>query len=166
MRLRPFIPETDFPVIQNWIADERAHALWCANRFAFPLDKENFNAVLGDHARRLGEMPLTAADENGIPVGFLCYSVNPQTNEGMLKFVVVDPEQRGKGIAREMLRLTLKFAFEITGANAVHLNVFPENPAAKKCYVHVGFTERENVPNAFKFNGESWGRCNMIIHRG
>lgn len=165
MRLRPFIPDTDFPVMQKWIADARIHALWCANRFAYPLNPDNVNAVLSEHAQKYGELPFIAADEQGNAVGFFCYSFQPACNEGMLKFVIVDVNQRGKGTAREMLRLALRFAFEITGADAVHLNVFPENPAAKKCYAHVGFTERETVPDAFAFGGERWGRCNMIIRK-
>ena len=48
---------------------------------------------------------------------------------------------------------------------AVQLNVFPENARAKRCYEGVGFTERHNTPDAFKYKDESWGRCNMIIKR-
>ena len=36
MRLRPYIPDSDFDIIKNWITGEREHALWCADRFAFP----------------------------------------------------------------------------------------------------------------------------------
>ena len=59
----------------------------------------------------------------------------------------------------------IKYAFEIAKADAVHLNVFPENPGAKKCYEKVGFKERMLTENAFSFKDESWGRCNMITTR-
>lgn len=62
-----------------------------------------------------------------------------------------------------MLKLAVKYAFEIEKATAVHLNVFPENPGAKKCYQKVGFKVRNLTENAFSFKDESWGRCNMII---
>ena len=61
--------------------------------------------------------------------------------------------------------LFIKYAFEIAKADAVHLNVFPENPGAKKCYEKVGFKERTLTENAFSFKDESWGRCNMITTR-
>ena len=61
--------------------------------------------------------------------------------------------------------LFIKYAFEIAKADAVHLNVFPENPSAKKCYEKVGFKERTLTENAFSFKDESWGRCNMITTR-
>ena len=45
----------------------------------------------------------------------------------------------------------------------MQLNVFPENPGAKKCYEKVGFRERALIENAFRFKDELWGRCNMVI---
>ena len=61
--------------------------------------------------------------------------------------------------------LFIKYAFEIAKADAVHLNVFQENPGAKKCYEKAGFKERTLTENAFSFKDESWGRCNMITTR-
>ncbi len=58
-----------------------------------------------------------------------------------------------------------EYSFEITNVDAVHLNVFPENVQAKKCYEAVGFTERKTDKDAFTYKNESWGRCNMIIKR-
>ena len=163
MRLRPYISSRDFDAVKNWITNEREHALWCANRFAFPTERENFTGVLNDHAERFGDCAFVATDDNGSPVGFFCYSLNTETNEGMLKFVVVDPAQRGKGYGKEMLRLAVKYAFEITKAEAVQLMVFPENTAAKRCYESMGFAERSTVPDAFTYGDEKWGRCNMVI---
>ena len=85
------------------------------------------------------------------------------TNEGMLKFVVVDNAIRNKGYGCEMIKQAVKYAFEIAKADAVQLNVFPENPSAKKCYEKVGFKERISTENAFRFKDELWGRCNMVI---
>ena len=81
----------------------------------------------------------------------------------MLKFVIVNPEYRGKGIANEMLKLVVEYAFGKAGAELVQLNVFSENIRAKKCYEKAGFVERNLTENAFTYKDESWGRCNMII---
>ena len=83
----------------------------------------------------------------------------------MFKFVMVDASVRGQGIGKEMIRLAVHNAFSDPEAVAVQLNVFPENARAKRCYEGVGFTERHNTPDAFKYKDESWGRCNMIIKR-
>lgn len=166
MRLRPFIACRDFDIIKDWISDERTHAMWCANLIAYPIEKENFEGVMLEAATRFGDSPYVATTNDGKVIGFFCYSVNLDSNEGMLKFVMVDPAQRGKGIGKEMLQLAVEYAFNITKADAVHLNVFPENTSARKCYESVGFVERHTDLNAFAFQDESWGRCNMIIKKG
>ncbi len=74
----------------------------------------------------------------------------------MLKFVMVDTSVRIQGIGKEMNRLAVRNAFTDPEALAVQLNVFPENARAKRYYEGVGFTERQNTPDAFKYKGESW----------
>jgi len=165
MRIRPYIESKDFDEIIKWITEERAHALWCANLIQFPIGKENFEKVMQETAERFGDSPYVATFDKGELIGFFCYSVNTETNEGMLKFVMNNPLYRGKGYGKEMLQLAVKYAFEITNAQMVQLNVFPENERAKKCYESVGFTERKTDLNAFAYKDESWGRCNMIIKR-
>ena len=163
MRLRPFIFACDFDEIKNWISDARTHAMWCANIFNYPIEKENFENVLLETARKFGDSPFVATTNDGKVVGFFCYSANLDTNEGMLKFVMVDPSRRGQGFGKAMLRLAIEYAFKITKVDAVQLNVFPENAIAKKCYEGVGFVERKTDEEAFPFENESWGRCNMVI---
>lgn len=165
MRLRPFICAKDFDVIRDWLPDERMHAMWCADRIAFPMEQGNFEGVMAEIAGLFDDSPFVATDDDGRLVGFFCYSLNLASNEGMLKFVIVNPGMRGQGYGKQMLRLALDYAFRITRADAVHLNVFPENVSAKKCYESVGFTERDFTPDAFTYKDESWGRCNMIFRR-
>ena len=43
----------------------------------------------------------------------------------------IDNNLRRKGYGKAMIKLALKYAFEITGAKLVQLNVFDENTAAK-----------------------------------
>ncbi len=165
MRIRPYIECKDYDEIKNWISDERMHAMWCANLIQYPIAKENFDKIMREAAERFGDSPYVATTEDGMLIGFFCYSANLETNEGMFKFVMINPAYRGKGFGKNMLQLAIKYAFEITNVDAVHLNVFPENVQAKKCYEAVGFTERKTDKDAFTYKNESWGRCNMIIKR-
>ena len=165
MRLRPVILCCDFDEIKNWISDERTYAMWCANFIKYPMEKENFNNVMLEEAVKFGASPYVAITDDGKVVGFFCYSVNLSTNEGMLKFVMVNPLQRGKGLGKAMLQLATEYAFNITKVDAVQLNVFPENIRAQKCYESVGFVERKTDVNAFSFKDESWGICNMVIKK-
>lgn len=165
MKLRTFDPDTDFDSIRSWITDERSHALWCANRFRFPLDKSDFLSVLSEMEQRTGDLPFVAAAEDDRAVGFLCYALNRDLGEGKLKFVIVDPAYRGKGTAQEMLRLVLSHAFEDADAKCVSLIVFSENPRAKRCYEKAGFAESASGSPAFSYREESWGRCKMVFQR-
>lgn len=164
MYLKHFVLENDFEIIKNWINDERTHAMWCANHFSFPLEKENFSSVLSYVADKFGDTPYLAMTGEESAAGFFCYSLNEETKEGMLKFVVINPELRGKGAAGEMLKAICGHAFE-NGAQLVQLNVFPENIRAKKCYLKAGFITRSITENAFSYKDESWGRCNMILRK-
>lgn len=163
MKLRRFDPDTDFDRIKDWITDGRAHAMWCANRFQYPLEKDNFVKVLSDLAQRTGDIPFAAENDNGEPAGFFCYSVCPDSREGRLKFIVVDPAYRGRGTAREMLRLLLQYAAQQANVETVSLCVFPENVRARKCYEKAGFSEIRTDRQAFQYQEETWDRCHMAV---
>lgn len=164
MKFIRFDLERDFDAIKNWITDERTHAMWCANRFSYPLEKGNFSSVLSELERQGGDIPFCLLNDSEETAAFFCYSHNDGMKEGMLKFVVVNPEFRGKGVAEELIKLASEYAWE-NGAELVHLNVFPENIRALKCYTKAGFTQRKLTENAFVFGDESWGRCNMILKK-
>jgi len=166
MKIREYNGDKDFPVIRNWITDERTHAMWCANRTDFPLQKESFDLLLNDMAERFGDKPYVAVDGDGTVEGFFCYSLNQDTQEGMLKYVMVDPARRGRGLGREMIRHAVQYAFDVTGADAVHLMVFSANERARKCYESVGFTERHRQEGAVSYDDEDWDRINMVLTKG
>ncbi len=165
MRLRPYIPDRDFDVIKYWITDERTHALWCGDRAEYPLARGSFDFFLREIAANNGDTPFVALNDFGRPMGFFCISVSTETNEAMLKFVVVDPIRRGKGVGREMLSLAVKYAFEIAGAESLRLCVFSGNVPAIRCYEAVGFTIQSTDTAAFDFGIEKWDRCHMIKYK-
>ena len=162
MKLRKFDIDKDFSSVSGWISDERTHALWCANRMTFPLEKADMAEFLRYEEEKYSNKALIAEDENGDAAGFFCCSPNAESGECMLKFVIIDPQRRGKGLGRKMAELAAEFAFESENADAVQLMVFTCNTNAKKCYEKAGFTERSTTPDVFSYNGESWGRCNMV----
>lgn len=96
MKIRLFNLDDDFDVTKTWISDERTHMLWRANRIQFPMTKSAFKEFLESVASQCGDVPYVATEDDGNQVGFYTYSVNENTKEGMLKFVVVDPERRGQ----------------------------------------------------------------------
>lgn len=165
MKLRPYIHDKDYQHLAKWVTDERTHALWCANRIPYPMTAKDLLSVLEKDALDWGANAYVATMEDGCPIGFFCYSVNKTNNSGFLTFFVVDKALRGQGYGTEMLKLILKYTFDITGVSFVQLNVFDTNIAAKKCYLNVGFVEDSYTPEAFSFQNERWGRCHMVISK-
>ena len=95
-----------------------------------------------------------------VPPQFLRMGINPALNSGFLGFVVVDAGERGKGYGKEMLRLAVKYAFEIASVQSLALNVFDCNKAAMGLYRNIGFEETALTPECFVFmmkNGEDAG---------
>lgn len=164
MRIRPYL-DKDFDRVSQWITDERSHALWCANLISYPLEKSSFDKFLLEMSNRYQDKAFVAITDSGDVIGFFCLSINQDTKVGMLKFVVVDDATRGKGYGSEMLSLAVKHAFESENMDAVQLNVFSENMIAKRCYEKVGFRERSLTENAFAYEEEAWGRCNMVLKK-
>lgn len=161
MRIRPYIESRDFASLETWIEDEKIHALWCADLIPYPVTKENFHAFLEKNALEWTDSAYVATEKSGELIGFFCYSVNAGEDAGFLKLVIVDRNKRGSGYGKEMLKLALQYAFEITGVKTVRLNVFDENAAAKHVYEKAGFREDSIDRNVFSFKGELWSRCHM-----
>ena len=163
MRLRYFEQDTDFGALAGWVNDERIHALWCAGRMRYPLEKDDLIRLLEDHREKYGDRAYTAVGEDDKPVGFFCLAA--ETDPAMLRFIVVDPAKRGKGLGREMIRLAAEQAFGTGRVKAVQLAVFAENAAARRCYLAAGFEEVSLTEKAFRFKNEEWGRLMMIKNK-
>lgn len=162
MRLRPY-QKRDAAVISGWSTDERTHALWCANLVPFPMTAEDFHIYARKAEEEYGNNSFTALKDDGTPVGYFRLGINPDTDSGFLGFVIIDGKERGKGCGEQMLRLAVRYAFEIAGLHSVVLNVFDCNRPAEGLYRKVGFREAERTPECFAFQEEKWGRIRMEL---
>ena len=109
MRLRPYVHSRDFDAIKGWVADERTNAMWSAKHAPFPMEKDAFSDFLTAMYDKHGDCPFVAVTDEGEIVGFICTSINMDSNEAMLAFVIVDPAQRGKGYGKEMIELAARY---------------------------------------------------------
>lgn len=157
LRLRPWL-KNDFQHLQTWIPDRRTHALWAADKVPFPLSQKGFSALTEHCEQDSGGTAWTCTKSDGIPVGCFLLSIREKNNSAFVAHVIIDPELRGKGYGTLMMKLLLKYAFEIAGVESVKLSVFDCNPAARKCYENAGFHEVSYTPDAFRFEKEVWGR--------
>lgn len=157
MRLRPY-KDCDAKYIAGWITSEKMFYQWSAGKYEnYPATAEDIIAFYDGQVENDGFFEMTAEAENG-PVGHLIMRfLDEEKTILRFGFVVVDNTKRGMGYGKKMLRLALKFAFEILCVKKVTIGVFENNPAAYHCYRSVGFCEAEPVQTEiYPIMGEEW----------
>lgn len=159
LRLRPY-KKSDAEYIISWLNNEEIFSLWGGERFGqFPITPDIINDKYfynnGDCEETDNFYPLTALDDNG-PVGhFIIRYING--NNRILRFgwVIIDKNIRGQKIGQKMLKLGLKYSFEILKAERVTIGVFENNLPALHCYLSCGFHKSEILEDSFcDCNGE------------
>ena len=156
LRIRPY-KTADAEIILSWCRDEKAFYQWTAGILGdFPITPNAFRFVES-------LMPFTALDETGIVGFFTLRQPGGTSDELRFGFVIVNPAVRGKGYGKTMLKLGIKFAFEIYGAKRVSLGVFENNPSAYYCYKAVGFEDvRSHTSETYCVMGEEW-MCKELV---
>jgi diamine N-acetyltransferase len=95
---------------------------------------------------------LLLAVEAGNPVGFVLLAGLTNEHRGieLRRIVVLD---KGRGVGRRVLELTLEHAFGELGAHRVWLDVMPHNQRARRAYAAVGFVEEGLLRDALLVGG-------------
>lgn len=159
IRIRPY-KASDVNTILSWCQDEKTFYQWTAGMLGnYPITENEFRGVES-------LMPFTAFDEIGIIGFFTLRNPNEAANELRFGFVTIKPDKRGKGYGKAMLRLGLKFVFELYGAKKATLGVFENNPSAYYCYKAVGFHDIvRDIAETETYNvlGEEWKCKEMEI---
>jgi RimJ/RimL family protein N-acetyltransferase len=164
IRLRPY-KLSDIEYLIKWMGDEYAFAQWCANKFAYPLTKEQLFSYYNIYENDENAWIMTALNNEGIPVGHILMRMADYQKESIhFGFIITDPQIRRKGLGKEMVSLAVKYAFEILKVKRITLGVFDNNPAAHNCYKAVGFVDDKYNENAYSFGDDKWGVYNMVIY--
>ena len=156
IRIRPY-KTSDAGEILSWCQDEKAFYQWTAGVLgSYHITQKEFCFVES-------LMPFTAFDETGIIGFFTLRNLDESFDELRFGFVIVNPHERGKGYGKAMLRLGLKFVFEIYGAKKASLGVFENNFSAYYCYKAVGFSDVVlGVTEKYCVMGEEWN-CKELM---
>ena len=164
LRLRPY-KECDAKTIVSWIKNEFSFRQWCADRYeSYPITADDINAHYDAFAHSDSFFAMTAFNESGI-VGHLIMRFTDKDKKILrFGFIIVDNKKRGQGLGKEMISLSLKYAFEILKAEKVTLGVFENDPAAYYCYKSAGFKDSKDS-NCEYYNvlGESWKCLEMEL---
>ena len=154
IHLRKYRPE-DAGVICSWIKTEEELYLWSADRLGvFPVPEELLNKIYENVPAETEFVPVTAVDENDIPVGHYFIRILPgkPVRTARFGFVIVNPEYRNSGAGSEMLKQGAVYAAQMLQAEMGSLGVFSQNLPARKCYEKAGFAylpETERYPTPF-----------------
>ena len=136
--------EDDYVAIAGWIHDAVACARWAGPRMAFPFAVPDLSELLrmpGGRSWVLGQ-----ADRPS-PLGFGQYWVN-RPGEVHLGRIIVAPEERGRGLGKQLCRLLMREAGARTGTETFTLRVYRDNPAAQAVYEGLGFQPVESDSDA------------------
>ena len=163
LRLRPY-KSCDAAKIAEWIKDEDVFLKWGGDHFGkFPISAEQIDEKYrlhnGDCVQEDNFYPWAAFDENGVVGHFIMRYIHDDNKILRFGWVIVDNTIRGKGYGKEMLRLGLKYAFEILGVDVVTIGVFENNDPAHNCYRNVGFVDKEVN------EGKPWNIVEMEIKK-
>ncbi|MDO4773203.1 MAG: GNAT family N-acetyltransferase [Bacillota bacterium] len=137
--------------ILTWCKDELTFYKWTAGTLGnYPLSKENFSKV-----REL--FPSLIFDDSE-PVGFFTLrQIDLEKGEMRIGYILIDPEKRGRGYGKALLREGLRYAKEVFGAKKLSLGVFDNNDNARACYQAVGFRDvPQDAGERCQILGEEW----------
>lgn len=165
LRLRPY-KSSDAKYLLSWVQDERTFALWCADRFRYPLTLAQLYRYKERHEQDNRAWLMTVLDKDGRPAGhFLLCRADYAAGAVRLGFILLDPRMRGRGLGKEMMRLIIRYVFEILQMRRITLRVFGPNQSARSCYKSVGFIDERCEENLFEWQGESWSIYDMALEK-
>ncbi|WP_347568812.1 GNAT family N-acetyltransferase [Microbacterium lacticum] len=124
--------DRDLERIVGWIPDAEALRLFSGTRLSWPLTVRQLQEVTEASALA----PYVVAAASGELVGH--FDLRLEEWVVWLGRVVVDPSQRGQGLARGVVKLAVVEAHRL-GAHRVRLNVISSNVPAVRAYRRAGF---------------------------
>lgn len=170
IRLRPY-KHCDAKSIVSWCKDEKTFLLWGGDHFGtFPISEDIMNQKYfdnnGDCTEKDNFYPVTAFDDDGIVGHFIMRYLHGDNRILRFGWVIVDDAKRGRKYGKKMLRLGLKYAFEIMRVDKVTIGVFENNNSAYQCYLSVGFHKSKDIADSFKdIQGEQWKIIELEISK-
>ena len=162
LRLRPF-RSPDAKTIISWTSEPEEFYKWSAGIMGdFPVSEKKLLEVVSGREDNTKFFPFAAFDDSGLVGFFTVRTPGDDDRKVRFGFVIVDPMKRGRGYGSRMLRLGLKYMFEIYGANEVSLGVFDNNLPAYHCYKSVGFRETGDRV-VYKICEKDWTAIERVI---
>lgn len=160
---RPFC-KNDAAIVASWVSSEEDYYKWCAGHLgSYPFSKDmliEFEKNMRDTSRAF----WMVACEDDRPFGFIQIRYPEETNDIVrLGFVIIDPQVRGKGLSRQLLKSAIDYTFTFLNARKITLGVFEKNSRAFRAYVAVGFSLTKST-HSYEIMGEEWVVNEMALY--
>ena len=164
LRLRPY-KKCDAKYIVSWIKDEVSFRKWCADRYeSYPINADDMNRHYSDFDELDTFFQMTAIDDSGVVGHLIMRFIDEEKKILRFGFVIVDDTKRGKGYGKELLQLSVKYAFEILRVEKITLGVFENNTSAYWCYKAAGFKDLE-TEEYYPIMSEQWKCLELEMNR-
>ncbi|QOG03401.1 GNAT family N-acetyltransferase [Flavobacterium sp. MDT1-60] len=128
--------------------------------FTFPLTERQIDKTLSDKNRIAFRV---ANISDGTTIGH-CEIYFKDDSAKLGRILIIDKNQRGKGVGEQMVILLLQYILENRKERNIELNVFDFNIGAIKCYEKVGFTINSDKKLLREVDGETWTALNMVLN--
>lgn len=166
IKLEYFTSE-DFDTLLNWIKDKELLLQWAGTQFNYPLTEKKLEGYIkeANDFEKSSTFIYKAVDtENGRTVGHISLtSINRTNRSARITRVLVNNEDRGKGIAEKMMKALMKIGFNELHLHRMSLGVYDTNAAAIKCYKKCGFLVDGVLREIQRHEDSYWSLMEMSI---
>lgn len=149
-----------YPELINSIKNAKDLMQFGGPEFSFPLTEKQIDKTLSDE-NRIAFRVANSSDGNTIGHCEIYFKDN---SAKLGRILIMDENQRGKGIGEQMVILLLEFILKNRKERNIELNVFDFNIGAIKCYEKVGFTINPDKKLIREVDGETWTAFNMVLN--
>ncbi|TWI54982.1 acetyltransferase (GNAT) family protein [Pseudomonas duriflava] len=123
----------DYKTLATWVSDAEACVRWAGPQLLYPFSIDELPALL----KVPGESFCLTDDEDRLLAFGQYRRVPPHTIH--LCRIIVAPEMRRQGLARQLCQRLIQRGVQMTGASKVTLRVYRDNVAAQAVYRQLGF---------------------------
>ena len=163
IQLQTFEPQ-DFERLIPWIKDGDDIIQWAGPQFTFPLDTIQLEAYwrVSQQIPVIRKVYKAQEISSGRAVGHIeLNNIDTRNRQAVVSRVLVDPAERGKGIAEAMMRQICAIGFDEMHMHRLSLNVYDFNLPAVACYKKVGFVV-EGLQREIALSSKGFWNCYLM----
>lgn len=124
---------------------ENDETVWEVSETLAPYSKFVLKEYLANSHRDIYEVKqlrLAICDYRHQVLGFIdLYDFNPRNKRAGAGIVILDKNNRNKGLGRESLQLLIDYAFRVLDLHQVYANINEENLASIRLFTRLGFEQ-------------------------